>query len=118
MAPDSTLQAEDYEDLAALAGRMAAQQEEIEQLSSQLNAANAKRADLARVGAGFAFLQSRFYCNELAILHAQSSSLQHAQAVLATVLSTATRTAVMRYTASRTYTSVDLVAAAAAFAGN
>lgn len=43
------LTADDYGDLAALAGRLAAQQEEIELLSSQLNAANAKRAELAKV---------------------------------------------------------------------
>lgn len=43
------LKSDDYADLAALAGRLAAQQEEIEQLSSQLSAANAKRAELAKV---------------------------------------------------------------------
>jgi uncharacterized phage protein gp47/JayE len=43
------LKSDDYADLAALAGRLAAQQEEIQQLSGQLNAANAKRAELAKV---------------------------------------------------------------------
>lgn len=43
------LKSEDYADLAALAGRLAAQQQEIDRLSSQLNAANAKRAELAKV---------------------------------------------------------------------
>lgn len=44
------LDAGDYEDLAALAGRLATQQEELERLTGQLNAANTKRAELAKVG--------------------------------------------------------------------
>jgi hypothetical protein len=44
------LKSGDYADLAALAGRLAAQQEGIEQLSGQLNTANVKRAELAKVG--------------------------------------------------------------------
>jgi hypothetical protein len=43
------LRPEDYADIAALAGRLSAQQEEIQQLSSQLSSANAKRAELAKV---------------------------------------------------------------------
>jgi len=46
----ASLQAEDYEDLAVLAARLVAQQEESEHLSSQLVAANAKRSELAKVG--------------------------------------------------------------------
>lgn len=42
------LDAAEYEDLAALAGRLAAQQEEIKHLSSQLVAANSKRAELVK----------------------------------------------------------------------
>jgi hypothetical protein len=43
------LQDADYEDLAALAGRLAAQQEEVQRLSAALNTANSKRAELAKV---------------------------------------------------------------------
>lgn len=43
------LMPEDYADIAALAGRLSAQQEEIQQLSSRLSSANAKRAELAKV---------------------------------------------------------------------
>lgn len=43
------LQEVENADLAALAGRLAAQQQELEHLNSQLNAANAKRAELAKV---------------------------------------------------------------------
>lgn len=43
------LQAVEHADLAALAGRLAAQQQEIEHLNAQLEAANAKRAELAKV---------------------------------------------------------------------
>jgi hypothetical protein len=46
------LKAGDYEDLAVLAERMAAQQQEIAHLSSQVTAANGKRSELAKVGRG------------------------------------------------------------------
>jgi hypothetical protein len=46
------LKAGDYEDLAVFAERMAAQQQEISHLSSQVTAANSKRSELAKVGRG------------------------------------------------------------------
>jgi hypothetical protein len=51
-ADNDALQVGDYEDLAALAGRLAVQQGEIQALGGQLAAANRQRTELAKVSVG------------------------------------------------------------------